>query len=86
MLTDRDRMQLERQRDALITEVRGLGNLMRGSVVQVAVKCGRPGCACAQGAKHRKVHLSVNLGGRTRGIRHNIVDSSKHGANRSGGA
>ena len=79
MLTDRDRMRLERQRDALITEVRGLGNLMRGSVVQVAVKCGRPGCACAQGAKHRKVHLSVNLGGRTRGcylggIRHNIVD------------
>lgn len=67
MLTDRERRRRERERDALVAELRGLGNLMRGTVVEVGVKCGRPGCACAQGAKHRKVHLSVNLGGRTRG-------------------
>lgn len=67
MLTDRERRRLERERDALVAELRGLGNLMRGTVVEVGVKCGQPGCACAQGAKHRKVHLSVNLGGRTRG-------------------
>ena len=67
MLTDRERGKLEQRRDALLAELRGLGNLMRGTVVEVGVKCGRPGCACAQGEKHRKVHLSLNLGGHTRG-------------------
>lgn len=66
MMTPQDRRQLERQRDALLAELRGLGNLMRGSIGEVGVKCGRSGCACAQGVKHRKVHLSVNLHGRTR--------------------
>ena len=67
MMTDRERRRVEQQRDALRAQLRGLGNLMRGTVVEVGVKCGRPGCACAQGEKHRKVHLSLNLGGRTRG-------------------
>lgn len=65
MLTPSDRRRLERHRDALLAQLRGLGNLMRGTVVQLGVKCGRPGCACAQGAKHVKRHLSVNLAGRT---------------------
>ena len=67
MLTDRGRRRLEQQRDALLAQLRGLGNLMRGTVVEVGVKCGRPGCGCERGEKHRKVHLSLNLGGRTRG-------------------
>jgi len=67
MLTDRERHRLEQLRDALLVQLRGLGNLMRGTVVEVGVKCGRLGCGCAQGEKHRKVHLSLNLGGRTRG-------------------
>ena len=67
MMTDRERRRLEQQRAALIEQVRGLGNLMRGTVIEVGVKCGRASCACADGEKHRKVHLSVNLGGRTRG-------------------
>ena len=66
MMTPVDRRKLEKQRDSLLAEVRGLGNLMRGSIGEVGVKCGRPGCACAQGVKHRKLHLSVNLQGRTR--------------------
>ena len=66
MITFHDRRKLEHQRDALLAELRGLGNLMRGSIGEVGVKCGRPGCACTQGIKHRKVHLSVNLHGRTR--------------------
>jgi hypothetical protein len=67
MLKEGDRRKLEQRRDALLAELRGLGNLMRGTIGEVGVKCGRPGCACTQGAKHRKVHLSVNLHGRTRG-------------------
>lgn len=67
MLTHPERRRLEQQRDALLAQLRGLGNLMRGTVIEVGVRCGRPGCGCAEGAKHPKVHLSVNLGGRTRG-------------------
>ena len=67
MLTDRERKRLEQEREALVEQFRGLGNLMRGTVIQVGVKCGRAGCGCERGEKHRKVHLSVNLGGRTRG-------------------
>jgi len=66
MMTTQDRRRLEQQRDALLAELRGLGNLMRGTIGTVGVKCGRAGCACAQGQKHRKIHLSVNLHGRTR--------------------
>jgi hypothetical protein len=66
MLTTQERQKLERERDALLADLRGLGNLMRGTIGTVGVKCGRPGCACAQGVKHPKVHLSVNLHGRTR--------------------
>src|SRR3990170_1392282 len=67
MLTDRERKRLEQEREALVEQLRGLGNLMRGTVIRVGVKCGRAGCGCERGEKHRKVHLSVNLGGRTRG-------------------
>lgn len=66
MMTPHDRRKLEQQRDALLAGLRGLSNLMRGTIGEVGVKCGRPGCACTQGVKHRKVHLSVNLDGRTR--------------------
>jgi len=65
MMTPLDRRKLEKHRDGLLAELRRLGNLMRGSIGEVGVKCGRPGCACAQGLKHRKLHLSVNLHGRT---------------------
>jgi transposase len=67
MTPNLDRGELERQRDALLAQVRGLGNLMRGTVVEVGVKCGRAGCGCAGGEKHRKIHLAVNLQGRSHG-------------------
>ncbi len=65
-MTPRDLRNLEQQRDALLAELRGLGNLMRGTIGEVGVRCGRSGCACTRGVTHRKVHLSVNLHGRTR--------------------
>lgn len=65
MLTPPERRRLERDRTALRAQLRSLGDLMRGTIVRVGVQCGRPGCACAQGAKHAKVHLSVTLEGRT---------------------
>lgn len=67
MPTELERIRLEKRRDALLTELRSLGNLMRGSLVTARVRCGAPGCECAKGEKHRKVHISVNIKGRTRG-------------------
>jgi hypothetical protein len=66
MPTELERIRLEKQRVVLLGQLRGLGNLMRGSVVTARVKCGNPRCECAEGLKHAKVHLSVNLNGRTR--------------------
>jgi hypothetical protein len=67
MTTTLDRIELEKKRDALLEQLRGIGNLMRGSLVQTKVKCGRKGCVCETGEKHVKVHLSLNIHGRTRG-------------------
>jgi hypothetical protein len=58
--------RLEKRRDALVERLRGLGNLMRGTVYTTYVRCGAPKCECATGEKHAKLHLSVNLKGRTR--------------------
>lgn len=60
------RARLEKRRDSLLLHLRGLGNLMRGSVYTTYVRCGAPGCDCVTGEKHAKVHLSVNMKGRTR--------------------
>lgn len=61
------RIQMVKRRDALIDELRSIGNLMRGTLIQTRVKCGRKGCVCESGEKHEKLHLSLNLHGRTRG-------------------
>ena len=61
------REALEQQRRALLGQLRRLGNLMRGTVVERGVRCGRATCECARGEQHRKVYLSVNVRGRTQG-------------------
>jgi hypothetical protein len=61
------RIELEKRREALPEQLRGIGNLMRGTLVPTKVRCGRRGCVCETGEKHVKVHLSLNLHGRTRG-------------------
>ena len=61
------RIQMEKRRDALLEQLRSIGNLMRGTLVHARVKCGRNGCVCESGEKHEKLHLSLNLHGRTRG-------------------
>ena len=61
------RIELEKRRDALLEQLRGIGNLMRGTLVPTKVRCGRKGCVCETGEKHVKIHLSLNLHGRTRG-------------------
>jgi len=46
-----------------------LEEVLRGSVVVRSLRCGKPGCHCADGEGHRATYLSVTLpGGRTEQI------------------
>lgn len=68
MSTDLTLRRLEKRREALLDSLRGLGNLMRGSLYTALVRCGSPNCDCAKGIKHEKQHLSVKLHGRNRNV------------------
>ena len=58
---------LEERREALIAKFREVPDLMRGKISERYVKCGRPSCPCASGGpRHPGLHLTVNIGGRTR--------------------
>jgi hypothetical protein len=46
-----------------------LADVLRGSVVVRALRCGKPTCRCADGEPHRATYLSVTFaGGRTEQI------------------
>ena len=46
--------------------VSGRGPLVKGSVYEIARKCGKPTCACARGQLHKTLVLSWSHQGRTR--------------------
>ena len=45
---------------------RGSPRLVRGSLITLRRRCGRPNCRCAEGAPHETPALSYSLEGRTR--------------------
>lgn len=63
------RTDLERRRRRLRQRLRALSfaPLMRGSIVERRLRCGRAGCACAKDprARHHATYLSVHFEGRT---------------------
>ena len=80
-MTDRQRHQLEQQRDALLARLHALPNLMRGSLYTRQRTCGRASCACATGGpKHPGRQLTVTLRGatHTRYVRHEEVAELQH--------
>ena len=59
---------LERRR-RILARLPPLGEVLRGSVVVRWLRCGKPGCHCAEDEGHRATYLSVTLaGGRTEQI------------------
>ncbi len=58
--------KLKRRRKSLEQRMRDLGPFMRGSVVELAMRCGNKNCHCAQGEKHKKIHFSVSMKGKTK--------------------
>lgn len=53
---------LRRQR--LMEQLPPLEEMVRGSLFERRLRCGRPGCHCAQGKGHRVWYLTVTFAGR----------------------
>jgi len=61
--------QIRRARVRLARGLGRAGELMKGSLVMRATRCGRKGCKCAQGEKHGPyLYVSVFQDGRTRSV------------------
>jgi len=41
-------------------------SMVKGSVVTLARRCGKPGCKCSRGEKHKSKYLSISEGRKTR--------------------
>jgi uncharacterized protein DUF6788 len=56
---------IERRR-RLLARLPPLDEVLRGSLMERSVRCGKTGCRCASGERHAAVYLSVtHRGGRT---------------------
>jgi hypothetical protein len=57
---------LLRRRQRALQQVPPLDQIVRGSLVERAIRCGKPRCRCATGAGHPTVYLTVSFArGRT---------------------
>ena len=57
--------RLLQRRQRLLAKLPPLEEVLRGSIVERSVRCGRKGCHCAQdGDGHHAVYLSVTVGRR----------------------
>ena len=57
---------LEARRDARIGELASAGPVLQGSLAEIGVTCGNPGCRCARGEKHRSHILTRKVRGKTK--------------------
>jgi hypothetical protein len=57
------------RRRRILAQLPPLEQVLRGSVIVRVLRCGKPGCHCAEGEGHRATYLSVtHAGGRTEQI------------------
>jgi hypothetical protein len=61
--------EIRRERAGLARRLGRRGEILKGSLVMRATRCGRPGCKCAKGEKHGPyLYVSVFREGRTRSV------------------
>ena len=54
------------RRERLLRELPPLGEVVRGSLIERHLRCGKPSCRCAKGQGHRAYYLTVSFArGRT---------------------
>jgi hypothetical protein len=57
------------RRDELLEQLPPLGEIVRGSLLERHLRCGKPTCRCARGEGHRVFYLAVSFArGRTEQI------------------
>ena len=58
--------QDERSARSRLAQLLHGNDIIRGSVVSMARRCGKSGCRCSQGEKHVSLYLSVKIKGKRR--------------------
>jgi hypothetical protein len=63
---ERERRQLEARKQAIIEALPSFAEILRGSLFERGIKCGKISCRCARGGEHPTTYVSVSLkGGQT---------------------
>lgn len=57
----RERRQLEARKQAIVESLPSFAEMMRGSLVDRLIRCGKSSCRCAQGYEHPITYLSVSF-------------------------
>ena len=65
MRTPRHPTLIVRMRQSRLGKLSDVGPLVGASLVQVNVRCGKPGCHCAEGEGHPSWYLSFSRKGKT---------------------
>ena len=60
--------ELQREHARLVQRMLKSRGMLKGSVVTLARRCGKPGCKCNRGEKHKRKYLSISDGEKTRMI------------------
>lgn len=60
--------KLQREHTRLVQRMLKSRGMVKGSVITLARRCGKPGCKCNRGEKHKSKYLSISDGGKTRMI------------------
>ena len=64
--TDRIRKELEDRKQTIVASLPPFAEMMRGSLFERQIKCGKAPCHCAEGKGHPTTYLSVSFkGGKT---------------------
>ena len=76
-------LALRRRRRSLVAQLPPLEQILRGSLMERYLRCGKPNCKCARGRPHGPLwYLTVTLGpGRTTGatVARHQVEQVRHG-------
>jgi len=57
----KEKKLLEKKKGKLIASLPPFGEMMRGSVIERKITCGKPKCRCSRGERHPVVYLSVTV-------------------------
>ncbi len=57
---------MKKNKNDILKEIRNIGPVVRGSVVNYKRTCGYKNCKCAKGEKHSAFYLSRSINGKTK--------------------